>query len=100
MDHTTKKELQSATFERLIQHLRDEALRFGIALHRKKRKKGWLTTSLDSIPGIGEKTIRAIKFFIKLSLMGEISFALSRHRKQAYVHENAAPTPANIPKTM
>lgn len=41
----------------LIQRLRDEAHRFGIAHHRKKRRKALLSSSLEKIPGIGKKTI-------------------------------------------
>ncbi|MGV8880116.1 MAG: excinuclease ABC subunit UvrC [Sphingobacteriaceae bacterium] len=41
---------------KVIQHLRDEAHRFGITFHRLKRNKGTLTTELDHIPGIGKTT--------------------------------------------
>lgn len=42
---------------KVIQHLRNEAHRFGITHHRDKRSKSALTNSLESIPGIGEKTM-------------------------------------------
>lgn len=42
---------------KVIQYLRNEAHRFGITHHRNKRSKGALTTELEQIPGIGEKTI-------------------------------------------
>ncbi len=42
---------------KVIQHLRNEAHRFGITFHRQKRSKSALNTELDAIPGIGEKTI-------------------------------------------
>jgi len=42
---------------KIIQHLRNEAHRFGITHHRDKRSKGALQTSVESIPGIGEKTM-------------------------------------------
>ncbi|MHA7056701.1 excinuclease ABC subunit UvrC [Aquimarina sp. M1] len=42
---------------KIIQHLRNEAHRFGITFHRQKRSKAALDTELDSIPGIGEKTV-------------------------------------------
>ncbi len=42
---------------KIIQHLRNEAHRFGINFHRDKRSKGALQTSVESIPGIGEKTM-------------------------------------------
>ena len=37
-----------------IQHLRDEAHRFGITFHRKKRSIQQVESELDSIKGIGE----------------------------------------------
>jgi excinuclease ABC subunit C len=39
---------------RVIQHLRDEAHRFGITHHRKKREKHLIRTELTEIKGIGE----------------------------------------------
>jgi excinuclease ABC subunit C len=42
---------------RLIQQLRDEAHRFGIAHHRRKRSEIFLGTSLDKIKGLGPKTV-------------------------------------------
>lgn len=42
---------------KIIQHLRNEAHRFGITHHRDKRSKSALETSLETIPGIGEKTM-------------------------------------------
>lgn len=41
---------------KLIQHLRDEAHRFGITFHRKKRSKSQLVSELDEIKGIGPET--------------------------------------------
>jgi excinuclease ABC subunit C len=41
---------------RIIQQLRNEAHRFGIALHRNKRSKGAINSELEGIDGIGEKT--------------------------------------------
>src|SRR5690606_19298268 len=45
---------------KIIQQLSNEAHRFGITFHRDKRSKGALQTSMDSIPGIGEKTMVAL----------------------------------------
>ncbi len=42
---------------KVIQRTRDEAHRFGITHHRNKRSKASLNSELESIPGIGEKTI-------------------------------------------
>jgi len=41
---------------RVIQHIRDEAHRFGIRHHRNKRSKAFTKTELHQIKGIGEKT--------------------------------------------
>ncbi|WGD36143.1 excinuclease ABC subunit UvrC [Olleya sp. YS] len=42
---------------KIIQQLRNEAHRFGIEHHRNKRSKQALNTEMETIPGIGEKTI-------------------------------------------
>ena len=42
---------------KVIQQLRNEAHRFGIEHHRNKRSKSALNTELETIPGIGEKTV-------------------------------------------
>lgn len=42
----------------IIQHIRDEAHRFGITFHRDKRSKATFRTQLTDIDGIGEKTAR------------------------------------------
>jgi len=38
-----------------LQRIRDEAHRFAITYHRKRRKKRTLQSALDSIPGVGQK---------------------------------------------
>ncbi|QZT36020.1 excinuclease ABC subunit UvrC [Halosquirtibacter xylanolyticus] len=45
---------------RVIQHLRDEAHRFGITFHRNQRSKGFISSELDSISGVGPKTKEAL----------------------------------------
>jgi excinuclease ABC subunit C len=45
---------------RLIRHLRDEAHRFGITFHRKKRNKALTGSELEQIPGIGAKTAETL----------------------------------------
>lgn len=64
---------------KIIQQLRNEAHRFGITHHRDKRSKSALQTSLETIPGIGEKTmITLLKHFksvkrLSLATESEIS---------------------------
>ncbi|GAB6010586.1 excinuclease ABC subunit UvrC [Viscerimonas tarda] len=41
---------------RVIQHLRDEAHRFGITLHRDRRSRDQIQSELDDIKGIGPET--------------------------------------------
>lgn len=49
---------------RIIQHLRDEAHRFGITFHRLKRNKATLNTELKNIPGIGSTSaVKLLKHF-------------------------------------
>lgn len=45
---------------RVVQHLRDEAHRFGITHHRNRRSKSQTVSALDSIKGVGEKTRTAL----------------------------------------
>lgn len=45
---------------KIIQQLRDEAHRFGIAFHRNKRSGEFLKSELENISGIGEKTITMV----------------------------------------
>lgn len=41
---------------KIIQHLRDEAHRFGITFHRKQRSLKTFRTELENIPGVGRTT--------------------------------------------
>ncbi len=50
---------------RLIQHLRDEAHRFGITHHRNRRSKGQVTSILDSIKGVGQQSRDALLHHFK-----------------------------------
>lgn len=59
---------------KIIQQLRNEAHRFGITFHRNKRSKTALNTELESIAGIGEKTvIDLLKNFRSLKRVKEAS---------------------------
>ncbi len=45
---------------RIIQHLRDEAHRFGITNHRNRRSKNTFVTELENIKGIGPETAKML----------------------------------------
>ena len=65
---------------KIIQQLRNEAHRFGITHHRDKRSKSALNSTIELIPGIGEKTmLTLLKHFksvkrLKLATEKEISY--------------------------
>ncbi|HNW98336.1 MAG TPA: excinuclease ABC subunit UvrC [Bacteroidales bacterium] len=71
---------------RLIQQMRDEAHRFGITHHRKKREKALVKSELSEIENIGEKTIQTLlrKFKsvnnIKKATLEEIQNAIGKHK--------------------
>lgn len=71
---------------KVIQHLRDEAHRFGITFHRNRRSKGQIVSELDSIKGIGEETKKLLlKHFksikrIKSSTLEEIEEVAGKHK--------------------
>ncbi|MEA3364333.1 MAG: excinuclease ABC subunit UvrC, partial [Candidatus Hydrogenedentes bacterium] len=44
----------------LLARVRDEAHRFAVTYHRKRRKKATLTTTLTQIPGVGKKRARLL----------------------------------------
>ena len=54
---------------KVIQHMRNEAHRFGITHHRNRRSKGAFVSELESIPGIGETTFKKLMTTFK-SLSG------------------------------
>jgi len=44
----------------LVQSIRDEAHRFAVTFHRSRRNARQLTSELDSIPGVGAKTVQRL----------------------------------------
>jgi excinuclease ABC subunit C len=76
---------------KIIQQLRNEAHRFGITHHRDKRSKTALNSSIESIPGIGEKTMLAlIQHFksvkrLKLATEKEISDVIGMSKAKKIV---------------
>lgn len=81
---------------KVIQHLRNEAHRFGITHHRDKRSKSALNSTIELIPGIGEKTmLTLIKHFksvkrLKLATEKEISevVGVSKAKKISDFYKN------------
>ncbi len=58
---------RSASALRLLVSIRDEAHRFAINFHRKRRSKRTLTSALEAIPGVGEQTV-----FLLLKELGSV----------------------------
>ena len=59
---------------KVIQSMRNEAHRFGISHHRNRRLKGLIKTDLNSIDGIGEKTItQLLKKYKSINVIKKIS---------------------------
>jgi excinuclease ABC subunit C len=50
---------------KILQHLRDEAHRFGIAFHRDKRSQNFTSSSLQKITGIGTHTVEKLLTYFK-----------------------------------
>ena len=78
---------------KIIQQLRNEAHRFGVRLHRNRRSKSAVSSSLDNIPGIGEKTIvKLLKNFksvkrIKEAKLEELKMTIGTAKaKEIYQH--------------
>ena len=73
---------------KVIQHLRNEAHRFGIEHHRNKRSKAAITSELDNIDGIGAKTAQELlnKFKsvarIKKASIAELEAIIPKKRAQ------------------
>ena len=61
---------------KIIQQLRDEAHRFGITAHRRKRDKSTLATELELIEGIGKTSAeKLLKYFKSVKKIREASVA-------------------------
>lgn len=77
---------------KIIQQLRDEAHRFGITFHRKKRDQGTLKTELELIPGIGKST--ADKLLVKFKSVKKIR-AASEEELAPFLNKKQMVTLAN-----
>jgi excinuclease ABC subunit C len=77
---------------KLIQQIRNEAHRFGIKLHRKKRERSMLVSELDGIEGIGEATRdKLLKKFGSVDLIlktdpAEIELIIGKSRTKALLN--------------
>lgn len=80
---------------RVIQQMRDEAHRFGITHHRKKRSRNTFVSELEQIDGIGEQSVQLLlKSFrsvgaIKQKSLEELSEVLGNSRaEKVYAYFN------------
>lgn len=73
---------------RVIQHLRDEAHRFGITFHRNQRSKKTFVSELDNIPGIGKVSVEKLlkKFKSTKRVKGATDDELSEVLNKKQVH--------------
>ena len=78
---------------KIIQHLRNEAHRFGITFHRNKRSKGAIKSELEQIPNVGKQTITTLlrKFKtvkrVKSATFEELSEVVGKSRaEKIYQH--------------
>ena len=62
---------------KVLQHIRDEAHRFGITFHRNLRSKAQIESVLRSIKGVGEKTEQRL-----LLRFGSVARILSAPREE------------------
>ena len=65
---------------KIIQHLRDEAHRFGITFHRKQRSRNTFQSELEQVPGIGKVSVeKLLKTFKSVKKVREASPEELRH---------------------
>ena len=88
----------------LVQSIRDEAHRFAVTFHRTRRNAQRLTSELDGIEGVGEKTVqRLLKHFGSSELVraagqeqlsAVVGLAAARRIRRHYEEQLAANEPA------
>ncbi|SFU58364.1 Excinuclease ABC subunit C [Pustulibacterium marinum] len=78
---------------KVIQYLRNEAHRFGITFHRNKRSNAAISSELENINGVGEKTIedllrkfKSVKRVKEASLEQLIAAVGTSRAKKVYEH--------------
>jgi len=76
---------------KIIQHMRDEAHRFGITHHRNRRVKGSLKSELHDVSGLGQKTIDLLfNTFgsvkgVKKATVTELEDCIGQHRTKLII---------------
>jgi excinuclease ABC subunit C len=65
---------------KIIQHLRNEAHRYGLSKHRQRRSKGAIHSELENIAGVGKKTIE--KLLQHFSSVSRIKLATQKEIEQ------------------
>jgi excinuclease ABC subunit C len=70
-----------------VQSIRDEAHRFAVTFHRSLRNSRQLTSELDAIPGVGERTVKKL---LKEFGSSELVKAASEDQLSAIVGRAAA----------
>jgi excinuclease ABC subunit C len=65
---------------KIIQHLRNEAHRYGLSKHRQRRSKGAIHSELENIAGVGKKTIE--KLLQHFSSVSRIKMASTKEIEQ------------------
>ena len=84
---------------KVLMHIRDEAHRFGITFHRKKRSLAFIKSELESIPTLGTRSVgKLLHHFHTLSRIRrasekELTELIGHQRALAVLHYFAADTP-------
>ncbi len=80
---------------KIIQHLRNEAHRFGITFHRQKRSINFIKSELNEISGVGDKTVEQLfKYFksfnsIKGATLENLTTAIGKDKgRKVYLYFN------------
>ena len=83
---------------KVLMHIRDEAHRFGITFHRKKRSLAFIKSELESIPTLGTRSVeKLLQHFHTLSRIRrasekELAELIGHQRALAVLHYFAANT--------
>jgi excinuclease ABC subunit C len=87
----------------LVQMIRDEAHRFAVTFHRKRRQIRDRATELREIPGVGESTTRRLlEHFgslqaVKQADVAALSAVVTRSQAQAILEHFSQPAPVKMP---